>query len=296
MPNQPSPTFVAAYDVPARPDRRPCIADTDERRVLEVRKVSPQSAAALVEGIEPEPRVLLVEDDRAVSSALAQVLTRYGMRTALASTMAGARELKDAFAPTVVLVDLHLPDGNGMELVRWLAQAGDCGIVVLTGDLDIGTRVAGLDIGADDYIAKPPSNRELIARIRAVHRRVLAGAQATPPAEPVVRLAARSEWITISPVRINLRQHRATDGHGRRMLFSAAEFAVLGALAAADGEVVSQEALCEIALHRPLRAEDRSVSQLIHGIRRKLAGAGADDQVIQTARAAGYALRLPDPA
>jgi DNA-binding response OmpR family regulator len=195
----------------------------------------------------------------------------------------------------VVVVDLSLPDGNGMELVRSLAQAGDCGIVVLTGNPDADNRVAGLDTGADDYIAKPPSNRELIARIRAVHRRVLAGRQAAVPPQPA-RPASRPSAITIAKLRIDLRQRRATDSRGQPLLLSAAEFAVLDALAAAGGEVVSQERLCEVALRRPLRVEDRSVSQLVHGLRRKLVAAGADERVIQTVRAAGYALRLADQA
>jgi len=248
-----------------------------------------------VSGIEPEPRVLLVEDDAAVVASLELVFTRYGMRSALAGTVAAAKELKASFAPTVVLVDLSLPDGNGMELVRWLAHSGDCGIIVLTGNLDETDRVVGLEIGADDYIAKPPSNRELIARIRAVHRRVL-GAMHASPAEAPPRVEQRPTVVVIDPVRIDLQQRRAVDARGRRILFTAAEFAILDALVAARGEVVSQERLSELALRRPLRAEDRSISQLVFSLRRKLAEAGADDQVIQTVRAAGYSLRIPDQA
>lgn len=244
--------------------------------------------------IEPEPRVLLVEDDPDVVASLEHVLARYGMRSARAGTVAMAKELKGGFVPTVVLVDLTLPDGNGMDLVRWLAQAGDCGIIVLTGNPDETDRVVGLEIGADDYIAKPPSNRELIARIRAVHRRVLASplVHAEAPARP----EPRPMVIVIDPVRIDLQQRRALDGRGRRVMFTAAEFAIIDALAAARGEVVSQERLSELALRRPLRVEDRSISQLVFSIRRKLAEAGADDQVIQTVRAAGYSLRIPEPA
>ncbi len=241
--------------------------------------------------IEPEPRVLLVEDDPAVVASLEQVFARYGIRSVLAGTIAAAKELKPGFIPTVVLVDLTLPDGNGMELVRWLAQAGDCGIIVLTGNPDETDRVVGLEIGADDYIAKPPSNRELIARIRAVHRRVLASPHAVEPPRPEPRPGV----IAIDPVRIDLQQRRALDGRGRRVLFTAAEFAIIDALATARGEIVSQERLSELALRRPLRAEDRSISQLVFSIRRKLAEAGADDQVIQTVRAAGYVLRIPEP-
>ena len=243
--------------------------------------------------VEPEPRVLLVEDDAAVVASLELVFARYGIRSALAGSVAAAKELKASFAPTVVVVDLSLPDGNGMELVKWLANNGDCGIIVLTGNPDETDRIVGLEVGADDYIAKPPSNRELIARIRAVHRRVLASVQPAP-AEPAPRADIRTT-ITIDPVRIDLQQRRALDARGRRIPFTAAEFAIIEALAAARGDVVSQERLSELALRRPLRVEDRSISQLIFSLRRKLAEAGADEQVIQTVRAAGYALRIPDP-
>jgi DNA-binding response OmpR family regulator len=128
-------------------------------------------------------RVLLVEDNPAVAATLRLFIERSGMQTAWAPTVGRAIELKASFRPDVALVDLELPDADGMVLIEWLAGLRDCGIIVVSGQGDEAQRIVGLETGADDYIAKPPQLRELVARIRAVHRRASQRwvVQAEPP-------------------------------------------------------------------------------------------------------------------
>ena len=118
------------------------------------------------------PRVLVIEDDPVVARAFLRGIERASMQAAWASTGALGMALKDKFRPHVVLVDLTLPDISGLALISRLVEQRDCGVVVVSGSGEEADRVVGLELGADDYIVKPMSMREMVARIRAVHRRV----------------------------------------------------------------------------------------------------------------------------
>ena len=119
-----------------------------------------------------ELRVLVIEDDEPVARTFVRGIERAGMQTAWADTGALGVTLKDSFRPHVVLMELWLPDMSGTTLISRFAGQGDCGVVVTSGSGDEADRVVGLEQGADDYIAKPTSMREMIACIHAVHRRV----------------------------------------------------------------------------------------------------------------------------
>jgi DNA-binding response OmpR family regulator len=232
------------------------------------------------------PRVLIVDDDRLIVDALAAVFARFSIPTAAASSMAEARSAIGSFRPTVALVDLQLPDGNGMELVRWIRDATEAGVIVLTGNPDETERVVGLEIGADDYLTKPAPNREVVARVRAVHRRVV---NRILPGEPAGQ-PKRAAHFTVGQVRVDLLKGTLTDERGRSLSLTGAEMAALGLLAEAGGEIVSRSRLCEAALRRPWNPEDRSIDQLVYLLRRKLTAAGADDQAIKSVRGVGYTL------
>ncbi len=117
-------------------------------------------------------RVLLIEDDEDVARAVLRGFTRAGLIAAWASSGHAGLDLKCSFKPHVVLLDLVLPDMDGRSLVAMLGRPRNCGVVVLSGMLDEADQVIGGEFGADDFMAKPPHMRELVARIRAVHRRV----------------------------------------------------------------------------------------------------------------------------
>jgi DNA-binding response OmpR family regulator len=228
------------------------------------------------------PRVLIIEDDEAVGQALVGALERSGMKTAWATTGAEGLALKRSFSPDVVLVDLNLPDTDGIGLVTFLAQQGECGVIIVSGLADEADRIVGLEIGADDYVAKPPHLRELLARIRAVHRRVKMRTAAKAEAGP-------RSIVQLGKIKIDLTGRAVQSANGERITLTAAEFTALETMLAANGEAVSRDRLSEAALRRPWRAEDRSVDQLIFNLRQKLAG-GDDQRLIHSIRGAGYML------
>lgn len=117
-------------------------------------------------------RVLLIEDEADVARAVLRGFTRAGLIAAWASSGHAGLDLKTSFKPHVIVLDLVLPDMDGQSLVAMLGRPRNCGVMVLSGMLDEADQVIGGDFGADDFMAKPPHMRELVARIRAVHRRV----------------------------------------------------------------------------------------------------------------------------
>lgn len=225
-------------------------------------------------------RVLIVEDGATVAAAMAAALHAAGMETRIAMTGAEAIAARIEFRPDVALIDLELPDVSGLDLVARFAREADCGVIVVTVNGAEATRIAGLDIGADDYIVKPAPLRELAARIRAVHRRLY-----RPEPEP----AGQGPTLTLD--------------HARRLLIGAneaslpltgAEAGVLDALLRANGASVSRETLSGIALNRAPHADDRSVDQLVLKLRRKIASLGVSERTILSARRRGY--MIPDPS
>lgn len=235
------------------------------------------------------PRVLVIEDNVPVAETLQNALERAGMTVAVAGTGAEAVALKHSFRPDVVLVDLELPDTHGVTLISWLNDQRDCGIIVVTGNNTETDRIVGLELGADDYIAKPPQLRELIARVRAVYRRVNTGGRGQPAARPTNR-------VVIGRLVIDLQHRSVASDTGTRIDLTSAEFAALETLLEASGQPVSRDRLSETALRRPWRAEDRSVDQLIFSLRHKLPPEPDGEQLIQSVRGAGYLLRAFDMA
>ena len=230
-------------------------------------------------------RVLVIEDDPDIALVLQRYLERSGIRPHLAYTGAEAIALKPLVGPNVVLVDLELPDVDGSTLIRWLKQQHDCGIIVVSGSPDETTRVLSLELGADDYVTKPPSLRELVARIRAVHRRVSERTTASNP-----RRVPQRQTAAVGGFAVDLHARQVRDPSGNPVNVTAAEFAVLAALIEAKGAPVPRDRLSEIALHRPGHAEDRGVDQLIFGLRHKLSAPGDRCRFIQSVRNTGYLL------
>jgi len=230
------------------------------------------------------PRVLVVEDEAYIADMLLRFLQRSGMSAAIARTGADALRQMPQFRPHVVLLDLQLPDTNGVSLIPALAQQGNCGIIVLSGNGDEAERVVGIELGADDYIVKPPPLRELVARIRAVHRRVAR-------AQPVSAAPEQaSGTIRFEDLEVDLRRHLVIWDDGEKTPLTGAESKALEMLIAARGQPLSRDELCRAALRRPLGAEDRAVDQLIVGLRKKLSVQGKLAPVIVSVRGAGYAL------
>lgn len=221
-------------------------------------------------------RVLVVEDVRTMALAVQSILLQAAMEVELAETGAQAWGRKLSFLPDIAVIDLGLPDVTGFELIERFAEAGDCGIILLTASGEESDRVMALDTGADDYMVKPAPARELVARIHAVHRRMN-----RPQADRMLR-------IYVDPA-----QRCLIGNGGERTTLTEAEMSALDTLLDAGGTSVSREWLSRIALKRPLHADDCAVDQLVMKLRRKLASQGASERVILSARRQGYVITDP---
>lgn len=222
-------------------------------------------------------RILLVEDVPTVAAAMKAALLSAGFEVEHVLTGTEAVARKEHFRPDIALVDLGLPDVDGIELVERFAADGDCGIIVVTANDQAAVRVQGLETGADDYLVKPAQPSELIARIRAVHRRMTK----TPAAGPAARIGvdtSRRCLVTMDR---------------QQILLTEAEMSALEAMLEAGGAPVSREGLSRSALKRELHADDRAVDQLVMKLRRKLTEAGASERVILSARRQGYTIADP---
>ncbi len=228
------------------------------------------------------PRILLVEDDQHVGETMRRNVERAGMPVCWATTGAEAVELKGSFLPDVALVDLELPDVNGVDLIRWLVGQHDCGVIVVSGAGDETDKIVGLELGADDYVAKPPNMRELIARIRAVHRRTSQRSKGQEPAAAA---------ISIGEIRLDMARRTVTGKDGNRISLTGAEYAALETLARAQGKVVTRDELSKAALRRAWQPEDRSVDQLVLSLRQKLGPDATGQSPIESIRGSGYLLR-----
>jgi two-component system catabolic regulation response regulator CreB len=223
-------------------------------------------------------RVLIVEDEPGIAESLAYLLEREAMVVTTAADLAHARAALAAAVPDVVILDLGLPDGNGLDLLRELRARGSVPVLILTSRDAEMDRVVGLELGADDYITKPFSAREVLARVRAVLRRVQATA-----AEPATRLSHAG-------VTVDLERRRARVGETEVEL-TKTELDLLAVLCARPGQVFSREALLDRVWGDGVVVTDRTVDVHVKGLRQKLRAAGATEEIIETVRGVGYRMR-----
>jgi len=226
---------------------------------------------------EPALRALLVEDDARLAALTREYLGGHGVAVEVVAD--GRRGLTEAQRGgwDVVLLDLMLPGLPGLELCRELRARSDVPIIVLTARGEEADRVMGLELGADDYLAKPFSPRELLARIRAVTRRAKGRAG---PALKAVKVGA----LVVDP------SARRVTLSGQAVELTAYEFALLHALAERAGRVLSREQLMEFARGSAEDSFDRSVDVHVSRLRQKLGDDPKRPRLIKTVRGAGYVL------
>ncbi len=232
---------------------------------------------------EPLLAALLVEDDARLASLTREYMESHGVAVTVASD--GRRGLAEALARRydVVLLDLMLPEKHGLEVCRELRARSDVPIIVLTARGEEADRVMGLELGADDYMAKPFSARELLARIRAVVRRARG------------RSGPSLEVVRVGQLVIDPGAHRATYG-GAELQLTGYEFALLKALAERAGRVLSREQLMEIAKGSAEESFDRSIDVHVSRLRQKLGDDPKRPRFIKTVRGAGYVLAAEEGA
>ena len=233
----------------------------------------------------PRPHVLLVDDDESVRRLVDDYLVQNDFRVSAAVT---GGELMSAFAREVidlVLLDLRLRGEDGMQLLRQLRAQSQIPVIILTGRSEEADRVMGLELGADDYLTKPFSPRELLARIRTVLRRAHAGQEVH--GAPVCRAYRIPGW------ELNLRTRRLTGDDGAQVALSNGEFNLLAALLSTANRVVTRDQLIEMSRRYDNEVYDRAVDVQILRLRRKLERNPAEPQIIITERGAGYRIAVP---
>ncbi|HVU25066.1 MAG TPA: two-component system response regulator CreB [Opitutus sp.] len=227
----------------------------------------------------PGQLILVVEDEAAIAETIIYALQTEGFAARWCPTGGEARTALEREAVALIVLDVGLPDASGFDLCREVRRTRNLPVIFLTarsGEVD---RVVGLELGADDYVVKPFSPRELTARVRAVLRRSSGEAAAGPPAAE-----AAGPWThDAARCRISYR------GHALELTRN--EYRLLGALLARPGQVFSREQLMAAAWDDPGAALDRTVDAHVKLLRAKLRAAAPEADPIMTHRGLGYSLR-----
>jgi two-component system response regulator CpxR len=228
-------------------------------------------------------KILIADDDRELNALLADYLGREGYAVGSAYDGASAlRQLRDAGTrPDLLILDVMMPGCDGLETLRKLRQQHPLPVIMLSARGEPVDRVIGLELGADDYLAKPCLPRELLARVRAQLRRGSAS-----QAAPVV------EALSVGKLRLHPGERRAWSG-ATELVLTGAEFSLLLALAQQAGQVIDKSVLTRLALGRELERFDRSIDVHVSRLRQKLTAAGGADARIESIRGAGYLLAMP---
>jgi two-component system phosphate regulon response regulator OmpR len=219
-------------------------------------------------------RLLLVEDDARLAPMVADYLGESGFRVTRAATGAAATQLLATETFDAIVLDLMLPDADGLDLCRRIRAKSDIPVLMLTARGDPLDRVVGLELGADDYLPKPFEPRELLARLRAILRR----RSSAPGAAPVLRFGRLEIDADAREVRLD----------GERKPLTGHQFALLLALAERAGRVLSREALMDLVKGSALEDFDRSIDVHISRLRAAIEDDPKRPRRILTLRGAGY--------
>ncbi|MDQ8023704.1 MAG: response regulator [Moraxellaceae bacterium] len=224
--------------------------------------------------------LLVVDDEEELREIVAEYFGRHGFAVTTARDAAAAREAVAREVPRLAILDIHMPGEDGLSLARWLRDTHkQTGIVMLTTAADVVDRIVGLEMGADDYIAKPFDLRELLARIKSVLRRL--DDRASAPQRAPQRLAfGRCELDLVS--------HKLFDASQTEIAITAMEYDLLKVFADNPNRVLDRDTLMELAHNRGWEVFDRSIDLRIMRLRRKIEIDPEKPEVLKTVRGAGY--------
>jgi len=232
--------------------------------------------------METPQHILIVDDDREIRELLARFLERNRFRV---TAVRDARDARRAWPHAhfhLVVLDLMLPGESGLELARWMRSQTDVPIIMLTAMGEETDRIVGLELGADDYVAKPFNPRELLARIRAVLRRA---GEPAPRREAAGASALRFSGWTLEPMR-----RRLLNPDGVEVALTGGEYDLLLALVERANRVLTRDMLLDLLRGRQAGPFDRAIDVAISRLRRKLEDDGRHAQLIKTVRGGGYVL------
>jgi len=226
--------------------------------------------------------IFVVDDEAPAREMVGDYLKMHGFAVTLCDGGKSLRKEIETQAPDLVVLDLNMPEEDGLSIVRDLKSRMNVPVIMLTATASPIDRVVGLELGADDYLAKPCELRELMARIRSVLRRS-APVKATAGAE-----AGKKEMVRFGTKWLNLEAQTLEDDDGNEHPLTASEFGLLKVFAANPKRVLSRERLLELANARDSEAFDRAIDLRIMRIRRKIEPDPSRPAVIRTIRGGGY--------
>jgi two-component system, OmpR family, response regulator RegX3 len=229
--------------------------------------------------------ILLVEDEPAIAEPLAETLTREGFHLEVAGTAAAALETATRVRPDLILLDLMLPDGSGYDVCREVRRESQVPIIMLTARGEEADRVIGLELGADDYVVKPFSAREVTARVRAVLRRTAVAA--TPAGGPDADAAIEVGAVRLDPAT------RTVTKDGAPVDVTRKEFDLLALLMRSAGAVVTRERLIDEVWDVNWFGSTKTLDVHVSGLRKKLGDDSAAPRFIHTVRGVGFMFAAP---
>ena len=230
------------------------------------------------------PHIVAVDDEADIRASIAEYLSLHGFRVSQADGAAALRRLvAKGDGVDLVSLDIRMPGEDGLSAARWLREHAKVGVIMLTASGDIVDRITGLEVGADDYVAKPFDLRELLARVRSVLRRV--AAMPTKPTMP--------DQIRFGRYILDLAGNSLVSEQGESIPLTSMEFDLLKVFATHPNRVLSRDQLLDLAHGRDPEAFDRSIDIRVTRLRRKIEIDPNHPQIIKTMRGVGY-MFVPD--
>jgi two-component system phosphate regulon response regulator OmpR len=229
----------------------------------------------------PAERILIVDDDRDIRESMGEYLQGHGYEVALAEGGEAMRKALEAALPDVVLLDLNMPGEDGLSLARWLRAHHEVGIIMVTGAGEVVDRVVGLEVGADDYLAKPFDPRELRARLKSVLRRTRGQGAAAPK-------AASGKRVQVGRCTLDLQTHQLVGPDGEDLPLTGMEFDLLRVFVERPNQVLSRDQLLTHTRNREWEPFDRSIDIRIARLRKKIEADPEKPKALKTVRGAGY--------
>lgn len=230
--------------------------------------------------------IMIVDDEAPAREMVGDYLKMHGFTVTLCDGGKSLRAAIQGSMPDLVVLDLNMPEEDGLSIIRDLKSRINVPVIMLTATASPIDRVVGLELGADDYVAKPCELRELMARIRSVLRRSVPARAATP--EAAAAKSDKEQLVRFGTKWLDLEAQALRDDEGNEHPLTASEFGLLKVFAANPKRVLSRERLLELANARDAEAFDRAVDLRIMRIRRKIEPDPAKPAVIRTIRGGGY--------
>ena len=233
---------------------------------------------------ESAEHIVVCDDEPDIRDTVGEYLELQGYKVSAVDGGPALRELVDNQPVDIVILDIMMPGEDGLSLARFLRERGDTAIIMLTASGETVDRIIGLEMGADDYLAKPVDLRELLARIKAVLRRTTA--QAPAPGGGAAKSSESA--VHFGSCLLDIDQHKLFDADGEEIAITAMEFNLLKVFADHSGRVLNRDQLLEMAHDRDWDPFDRSIDIRISRLRKKIEQDPAKPQVIKTVRGVGY--------